>query len=118
MIQAGDLNTRVRVAQFENFGDGGYGGYTEETGGQGGKFVWCKWDPTSGEVSNEDGREVLLESVTATFRKKDIYPITSTNFSNNSFVLKDSQKYQIESLIDSKYKFFVEAKLITSINPS
>ena len=51
MFQPGDLNTRVRVAQFENFGDGGYGGYTEETGGQGGKFVWCKWEPTGGEIN-------------------------------------------------------------------
>jgi hypothetical protein len=41
MLQPGDLNERVKVAQFENFGDGGYGGYNEETGGQNAKFVWC-----------------------------------------------------------------------------
>ena len=118
MLQPGDLNERVYVAQFENFGDGGYGGYQEETGGQGGKFVWCKWEPTGGEIKQEDGRDIQYESVTATFRKNSVYPLADgTNISSDSFVLLDGIKYQIEALYDNKYKFFVEAKLITMINP-
>ena len=117
MLQPGDLNERVYVAQFENFGDGGYGGYNEETGGQNAKFVWCKWDPTGGDVKEDEGRSIQYESVTATFRKNDIYPLMGTNFSSDCFVRKDGQKYQIESIYESKYKYFVEAKLITMINP-
>tara|TARA_Y100001937_G_scaffold92583_1_gene125379 strand:+ start:482 stop:835 length:354 start_codon:yes stop_codon:yes gene_type:complete len=117
MFQPGDLNTRVKVAQFENFGDGGYGGYNEETGGQDSKFVWCKWEPTGGEIKQEDGRDIQYESVTAIFRKNSVYPMSSTNISSNTFVLLNGQKYQIEALYDNKYKYFVEAKLITMINP-
>lgn len=118
MFQPGDLNTRVRVAQFENFTDGGFGGYNEEIGGQGGKFVWCKWEPTGGEVKQEDGRDIQHESVTATFRKNSVFPLADgTDMSSNSWVRKDNKKYQVVALYDSKYKYFVEVKLIRSINP-
>ncbi len=131
MIQPGDLNTRITISQFENFTDG-YGGFREDSAGQNAFSVWCKWIPTSGEMKEVDGKMTEFKEATIICRKKSIQGQDKWVLADHIITKNDGPfipipggggaitdvpyRYKILDIYDSKYKYYVEIKVISVLN--
>ena len=99
-MRAGDLDTRVLVKRQSKTADG-FGGFTSTLSTQ--TTIWASVNYTDGDITTKNGkrdRNLVIELIV---RKKTADNITTTDLLE---IENETGQYQINTMFDSKYKYF------------
>lgn len=99
-MRAGDLDTRVLVKRQSKTADG-FGGFTSTLATQ--TTIWASVNYTDGDITTKNGkrdRNLVIELIV---RKKTADDIATTDLLE---IENETGQYQINTMFDSKYKYF------------